>query len=642
MIRLSGATMRYGDRVLFSGLDWLITQGDRIGVVGGNGAGKSTLLKILSGAEHLDAGGIERQKSIRIGYLPQEGLAFSGCTVFEECLSVFDEALALEKELEDLAHRMAEVDPSDPDFQSVLDRYEWCAGRYQALEGYTKEAQTGAVLGGLAFPKRDWDRPCEEFSGGWQMRVALAKLLLAKPNLLLLDEPTNHLDLEARNWLEDYLEDYPHAYVLISHDRYFLDATVRRIVHLWNRKAHFYTGNYSKFEKLRDERLAQIRAAHRNQQERIEQLEAFISRFRYQASKAKQVQSRIKELEKMERIEIPPEEKSIHFRFPQPPPSGRVVVELRDVAKSYGATHVFKKVSLRVERGDRIALVGANGAGKSTLIRILAGIEPLSDGTREEGYRVGIDYFAQDQYKELDPDAVLFQDLLAHAPLMGDTQLRGLLGCFLFSGDDAFKRIRVLSGGERNRYALARLLLHPHNFLLLDEPTNHLDLPAKDVLLPALLDFQGTMVFVSHDRYFIDRLANKVVSVGDGQLEVYPGGYEDFLWARQRRADVPEHTAPADVSGELREALRAAAPSTTRRMNPLKVRAIRGRIDAIEKEIEDLEKACRGLQEELGATGGDHGRQRRVLGALEASQRKMQKHETEWAELSELLAAQPS
>ena len=634
--------MRYGGRVLFSGLDWLITPGDRIGVVGGNGAGKSTLLKILCGAENLDAGGIERQKSIRIGYLPQEGSAFSGRTVFKECLSVFDEALALEKEFEALAHRMAELAPCDPDFQSVLDRYEWCTNRYQAIDGYTKEAQTGSVLGGLAFPKRDWDRPCEEFSGGWQMRVALAKLLLSKPNLLLLDEPTNHLDLEARNWLEDFLGDYPDAYVLISHDRYFLDATVRKIVHLWNRKAHFYTGNFSNFEKLRDERLAQIRAAHRNQQERIEQLEAFIGRFRYQASKAKQVQSRIKELKKMERIEIPSEEKSIHFRFPQPPPSGRVVIELRDVAKSYGTTHVFQNVSLRVERGDRIALIGANGAGKSTLIRILAGIEPLSEGTRKEGYRVGIDYFAQDQYKELDPDAVLFEDLLAHAPLMDETQLRGLLGCFLFSGEDAFKLIRILSGGERNRYALARLLLHPNNFLLLDEPTNHLDLRAKDVLLPALLDYQGTMVFVSHDRYFIDRLANKVVSVGGGQLEVYPGGYEDFLWSRQRRADEPERPAATDVSGELRDALRAVAPTKTRRMNPLKVRAIRGRIDAIEKEIEDLEEACRGLQQELALTGGDYARQRLVLGALEVSQRKMQQHETEWAELSEMLAAQPS
>lgn len=640
MIRLAGARMRYGSRVLFDGLDWLVTPSDRIGIVGGNGTGKSTLLKILHGSEQLEAGAIERQKNIEIGYLPQEGLAFSGGTVFEECLSVFDEALALEREIEELTHRMAEVDPSGPEFQAVVDRYDWCSTRYLVLDGYTKEAQVGSVLGGLAFPKSDWHRPCEEFSGGWQMRIALAKLLLAKPNLLLLDEPTNHLDLEARNWLEGYLTGYPSAFVLISHDRFFLDATIRKVVHLWNAKAHFYTGNYSKFEQLRDERLEQLRAAYRNQRDRIEQLEAFIGRFRYKASKAKQVQSRIKELERMERIEIPPEEKTIHFKFPQPAASGRVVVELAEVSKAYDETRVFDNVSVRIERGDRIALVGANGAGKSTLIRILAGIEPLTAGVRKEGYKVGIDYFAQDQYRELNPDAVLFEDLLHHAPLMDDSQLRGLLGCFLFSGDDAFKRIRVLSGGERNRYALARLLLRPSNLLLLDEPTNHLDLRAKEVLLPALLEFDGTLVFVSHDRYFIDRLANKVIHVGGGDLEVFPGGYEEFLWTRERRAQESESTSKRAVSGDLRAALQAADPAPRRRMNPMKADRIRGRIQAVEREIETLEGNCRNLQLELVSARGNHGRRQRVLADLEESQREIQRHEDEWAELSELLAAE--
>ena len=631
--------MRYGDRVLFDELDWLVAPGDRIGVVGGNGTGKSTLLKIIHGGEHLDSGSIERQKNIQVGYLPQEGLTFSGRTVFQECLTAFDEAISLEREMEELAHKMGEVDPSTREFQAVMDRYEWCTNRYQALDGYTKEAQVGTVLGGLAFPRNDWDRLCEEFSGGWQMRVALAKLLLAKPNVLLLDEPTNHLDLEARNWLEDYLSNYPHAFLLISHDRFFLDATVRKIVHLWNRKAHFYTGNYTKFEKLRDERLAQIRAAYRNQRDRIEQVDAFINRFRYQATKAKQVQSRIKELEKMERIEIPPEEKTIHFRFPQPKPSGRVVVELDRVAKSYGDTQVFDSVSLRIERGDRIALVGANGAGKSTLIRILAGIEPLTAGARKEGYRVGVDYFAQDQYKELDPDAILIEDLVANAPLMGESEMRGLLGCFLFSGDDAYKRIGVLSGGERNRYALARLLLRPSNLLLLDEPTNHLDIRAKNVLLPALLEFEGTMVFVSHDRYFIDRLANKVIHVGDGDLEVYPGGYEEFLWSRQRRAkDEPEERVRVRESAASPAAPAGALPVAKRRMNPMRAQRIQVRISAIEDEMEGLEAACDKLQAKLAKAGSDHALRRRVLQELEASQQQMQRHEDEWTELSEQLA----
>ena len=631
--------MRYGERILFDELDWLVAPGDRIGVVGGNGSGKSTLLKIIHGSEQLDRGEIERQKNIQVGYLPQEGLTFSGRTVFGECLSVFDEAISLEAEMEELTRKMGEVDPSTLEFQAVMDRYEWCTDRYQALDGYTKEAQVGTVLGGLAFARGDWDRPCEEFSGGWQMRVALAKLLLLKPNVLLLDEPTNHLDLEARNWLEDYLSNYPHAFLLISHDRFFLDATVRKVVHLWNRKAHFYTGNYTKFEKLRDERIAQVRAAYRNQRVRIEQVEAFINRFRYQATKAKQVQSRVKELEKLERIEVPPEEKTIHFRFPQPQPSGRVVVELDRVAKSYGDTHVFDDVSLRIERGDRIALVGANGAGKSTLIRILAGTEPLTAGTRKEGYRVGIDYFAQDQYKELDPEAVLLNDLVAHAPLMGESEMRGLLGCFLFSGDDAFKRIGVLSGGERNRYALARLLLRPSNLLLLDEPTNHLDLRAKEVLLPALLEFEGTMVFVSHDRYFIDRLANKVIHIEDGDVEVYPGGYEDFLWSRQRRAeDESERPAPASQSEPPPRAARQVAGK--RRMNPYRAEKIRVRISAIEDELEGLEEACDKLQAELATAGSDDILRQRVLHELEASQQQMQRHEDEWTELSEQLVAE--
>ncbi len=631
--------MRYGERILFDELDWLVAPGDRIGVVGGNGSGKSTLLKIIHGSEQLDRGEIERQKSIQVGYLPQEGLTFSGRTVFGECLSVFDEAISLEAEMEELTRKMGEVDPSTLEFQAVMDRYEWCTDRYQALDGYTKEAQVGTVLGGLAFARSDWDRPCEEFSGGWQMRVALAKLLLLKPNVLLLDEPTNHLDLEARNWLEDYLSNYPHAFLLISHDRFFLDATVRKVVHLWNRKAHFYTGNYTKFEKLRDERIAQVRAAYRNQRARIEQVEAFINRFRYQATKAKQVQSRVKELEKLERIEVPPEEKTIHFRFPQPQPSGRVVVELDRVAKSYGDTHVFDDVSLRIERGDRIALVGANGAGKSTLIRILAGTEPLTAGTRKEGYRVGIDYFAQDQYKELDPEAVLLNDLVAHAPLMGESEMRGLLGCFLFSGDDAFKRIGVLSGGERNRYALARLLLRPSNLLLLDEPTNHLDLRAKEVLLPALLEFEGTMVFVSHDRYFIDRLANKVIHIEDGDVEVYPGGYEDFLWSRQRRAE-DESERPAPVSQSELPPRAARQVAGKRRMNPYRAEKIRVRISAIEDELEGLEEACDKLQAELATAGSDDILRQRVLHELEASQQQMQRHEDEWTELSEQLVAE--
>src|SRR5215471_9976258 len=411
MIQLTGAGKRYGPKILFDSVDWMVTLNDRIGVDGANGTGKSSILKVLAGLDGLDSGVISTQKGLTLGYLPQEGLSLSGRSVFAECMTVFADLRALEDEQEALTHRMAELDPASSEYAQVAERFHRAESEFQARDGYAVEAQVGAVLSGLGFPQRDWKRRTEEFSGGWQMRIALAKLLLAKPNLLLLDEPTNHLDLEARNWLEDYLSSYPNAFVLVSHDRYFLDVTVRKIVELWNKGLHFYTGGFSRYEQQKNERRAQLIAAYENQRARIEQLEAFINRFRYQATKAKQVQSRIKELERIERIEIPPEEKSIHFSFPQPKPSGRVVAEFKDVSKAYGDHMVFSGADVIIERGDRVALVGINGAGKSTMIKILAGAEPVTTGEYILGHNAQPDYFAQDQYKELDPDARIIDDL---------------------------------------------------------------------------------------------------------------------------------------------------------------------------------------------------------------------------------------
>src|SRR3954470_8621037 len=370
MIQLTGAGKRYGPKILFENVDWLVTPNDRIGIVGANGTGKSSILKVLAGIEGLDSGSIATQKAVSIGYLPQEGLSLSGRSVFAECMTVFDYIRALEDEQEALTRRMAELDPASADYAQVADRFHQAQSEFQARDGYAIEAQVGSVLSGLGFPQREWKKHAEEFSGGWQMRIALAKLLLEKPNLLLLDEPTNHLDLEARNWLEEYLTAYPNAFVLVSHDRYFLDVSVRKIAELWNKGLHFYTGGYSRYEQQKNERRAQLTAAYENPQDRILQLEAFINRFRAQATKAKQVQSRIKELDKIERIEIPPEEKTIHFSFPQPKPSGRIVGEFKNVAKSYGDHLVFSGASFYIERGDRVALVGVNGAGKSTMIKI--------------------------------------------------------------------------------------------------------------------------------------------------------------------------------------------------------------------------------------------------------------------------------
>ena len=459
---------------------------EKTGLVGGNGTGKSTLLKIICGMESLDYGSISYTKGIKLRYLPQDGLTLSGRTVFAECMTVFADLHEMEKELETLHQSLAELDPMSAEYSAVADRLHHIDSEFRNRDGYAIEAQVGTVLDGLGFQKEDWARRTEEFSGGWQMRIALAKLLLEKPNLLLLDEPTNHLDLEARNWLEQYLTSYPFGYVLISHDRYFLDTTVNRTVEVWNKKVWFYSGNYEKYLAQKAERKAQLEAAYKNQHDRVEALEAFINRFRATATKAKQVQSRIKELEKIERIEIPPDEQTIHFSFPQPKPSGRIVAEFKNVSKSYGAKHVFSGANFVIERGDRIALVGVNGAGKSTMIKLLAGTEPLTSGEYTLGHNAMPDYFAQDQYKELDPERRMLDDLGDAAPRSTNTELRTLLGCFLFSDDDVFKKIGVLSGGERNRYALARMLLAPSNFLLLDEPTNHLDMRAKDVLLESL------------------------------------------------------------------------------------------------------------------------------------------------------------
>ena len=611
MVQLSRASKRFGHKLLFEGVDWLVTPDDRVGLVGANGTGKSTLLRILCGSETLDGGERTAMRGLTAGYLPQDGLTVSGRSVFAECLSVFAEVRALEEELEQLAHRMPELDPAGAEYHEVAERFQRVDSEFRMRDGYAIEAQVGAVLTGLGFPQRDWKRRTEEFSGGWQMRIALAKLLLEKPNLLLLDEPTNHLDLEARNWLEDYLNSYPYSFVLISHDRYFLDVTVRKIAELWNHSLFFYPGNYEKYMAQRTERRSQLESAYRNQQDRIRQLEAFISRFRYQATKAKQVQSRIKELEKIERIEVPPDEKAIHFSFPQPRPSGRIVAEFKRVAKSYGERLVFEDVSFFIERGDRVALVGVNGAGKSTLIKILVGAEPVSAGEFTLGHNVQPDYFAQDQYKELDPDAKLLDEMAGAAPRTPLVELRGLLGCFLFSEDDVFKKVGVFSGGERNRFALARLLVKPSNFLLLDEPTNHLDLRAKDVLLEALAEYTGTVVFVSHDRYFINKLATRVFEIGGGEVNAFPGNYEDYLWRKQGKEidltlpGLPDLVAERALARQGHDTgphpTAPATPSSVKakRLNPIRLQQMKDRCREIEEQVARLEAEIEGYAQEL-------------------------------------------
>ena len=636
MIQLSSAGKRFGGKILFEELDWLIRPRDRVGLVGANGTGKSTLLKVLAGLESLDYGAMTVMKGTTAGYLPQDGLNLSGRSVFQECMSVFDQVRDMEREMESLTGRMAEVDHTSAEYEQIADRYHDLQGQFAAHDGYALEAQVGTVLTGLGFRKEDWNRRTEEFSGGWQMRVAMAKLLLQKPNLLLLDEPTNHLDLEARNWLEEYLAEYPHAYVVISHDRYFLDVTVSKTADIWNRRITFYTGNYEQFLRQKTERKEQLVAAYRNQRDRIEQIEAFVSRFRYQATKAKQVQSRIKELERIERIEIPPEEKTIRFSFPQPKASGRMVAEFKDVAKNYGEKQVFRAVSFVIDRGDRVALVGVNGAGKSTLIKLLAGIEAVTAGELRLGHNVEADYFAQDQYKELDPEARMLDDLWNLAPTHTQTQLRSLLGAFLFSEDDVFKRLGVLSGGERNRYALARMLLRPSNFLLLDEPTNHLDMRAKDMLLEALEQYAGTVVFVSHDRYFIDQLATRVFEIGEGEVRVFPGNYEDYLWRKQNRGEAAPMEAAA-VAASLPSNGNAPAPKA-KKINPIRLREMEQQRRQLEEDIARAEADIAACEQALQVfVSADETQRQNTL--LQQRRQELAAMLARWEEVSQSLEA---
>ncbi len=544
MIHVEGLCKRYGERILLEDVSWHVKKRDRIGLSGPNGSGKTTLLRMLAGLEEPDSGQIRMASDTTIGYLPQDGIVHSGRTVYEEVVLAFQELLALKDEQHRIEDELAHASAATGGHEAPLERYAEVMERFKHLGGYEIDARVADVLKGLGFSPADRERRTEEFSGGWQMRIALAKLLLARPNLLLMDEPTNHLDLPARNWLEEYLAEYPGSVVLVSHDRYFLDATVKRITEVGLKTLTDYHGNYTRYLSEHTARMERLRESHRRQSEEIEKAEVFINRFRYQATKAKQVQSRIKMLDKVERIEIPPERKKIHFHFPDAKRPGRIVLELKAVHKAYGPNVVLDRLDLMIERGDRIALVGPNGAGKSTLMRILAGVDRPDTGLRIEGHNVVLDYFAQDQAAVLNAARTVQEEMSSASPLHMAQMIRTILGGFLFEGDDVFKKVAVLSGGERNRLALAKMLLKASNVLLLDEPTNHLDLDSKEILLEALAAYGGTLVFVSHDRYFVDKLANKVIEVGGGKAPLYPGGYEDFLYWKKEREAGGTGTAP--------------------------------------------------------------------------------------------------
>ena len=608
MVQLSAVRKAFGARVLIDAATWQVQPGDRVGLCGPNGAGKTTLLRMMAGLDEPDAGVITRSSGLTVGYLPQEGLTHSGRTLFKEASEAFDDLLAVQREMSDLEARLGDAEIPETEHDQMLERYSDVQEAFRDRGGYDIEAKVTAVLQGLGFQRGQFDHPCETFSGGWQMRIALAKLLLRNPRLLLLDEPTNHLDLEARNWLEDYLLSYSHALVLVSHDRFFLDAVATCIVEIGLRKLTAYTGGYSAYLIEREARLERLREQKRRQDEDVTRMRAFIDRFRYKATKAAQVQSRVKLLDKIIPIEIPPERKRVHFHFPGCARSGREVIELKDVRKTYGDLTVFEGANVLIERGDRVALVGPNGAGKSTLMRILAGAEMSDAGERIEGPNLVAQYFAQDEATRLDDTLTVHDTLAAGSPVHMVPSIRNILGGFLFSGDDIYKRVAVLSGGERTRLAVARMLLRPSNTLLLDEPTNHLDIDSTNVLLDALVDYGGTLIFVSHDRYFVDRLSTKVLEIGCGDAELYPGTYEEFRLSKVQRTQPPPASPVPPASAKTQTLSKPATSAASHRRNQADVRrqarqrkALEARIFDLERRISDREVNVQQLEAEIAS-----------------------------------------
>ncbi|HSQ01391.1 MAG TPA: ABC-F family ATP-binding cassette domain-containing protein [Candidatus Dormibacteraeota bacterium] len=609
MLSISNLCRQFGSQVVFDHANWTVSERERVALVGANGSGKSTLLRMIAGLDEPDDGVISLPRGWAVGYLPQDGLTASGRTVMAEALGAFADVLALERECREIEEALAHTPAADPAHDGLLARYGDARARWDVEGSYDYESQAERVLLGLGFTIADFSRDAGEFSGGWQMRLALATLLLRRPNILLLDEPTNHLDLEARNWLEDFLVTYPHTVILVAHDRYFLDVTVTRITEVAGARLTDYPAPYSRYLETREAQRAQQAAAYQTQQEEIARIEAFISRFRYQASKATLVQSRIKYLEKLERVP-PPEGGSatIHFRFPACERSGREVLRLDRASKRYGELTVYDHLSLTIERGRKVALVGPNGAGKSTLIKMLAGTEPLSGGSRHLGHNVRVGYFAQDQARVLDPDRSVLELATAAAPSELVPQVRSLLGAFLFSGDAVDKKVRVLSGGERNRLALSLLLLHPPNCLLLDEPTNHLDMTAKQVLLEALQRYTGTLVLVAHDRYVLDHLPEEIIEVGAGHATRYLGNYEDYVQRKvaETNGNLPPPIEVYDTAVAAGDEPLAPVPSVAERRavakSEARVAARRERDQArLEQEITDKEDALAAVSAVINA-----------------------------------------
>lgn len=603
MLSINNLSVYFTGRYLFDNVTFLITERDRAGLVGKNGAGKTTLLRIINGEQQPEGGTVSKPNDLQIGYLPQEIVTTGAGTIFEEALNAFDAVLKLKAESEQISIEIAERTDYDADsYLHLINRLHENEERFRLLGGHEMEGETEKILLGLGFRPADFNRRLAEFSGGWRMRVELAKLLLRRPGLLLLDEPTNHLDIESIQWLEEYLKSFSGAVIVVSHDRAFLDNVTNRTIEISMGRIYDFKTSYSGYVELRESMREQQQAAYSNQQRQLADIERFIERFRYKATKARQVQSKMKLLDKIERVEVDDMDKSaIHFRFPPAPPSGKVVVEAVSLAKFYGDHRVFGDVDFAIERNDFVAFVGRNGEGKTTLAKILA--EGLDhNGECSIGHNVKIGYYAQNQADLLDQERTVFQTIDDVA--VGDIRpkVRNILGSFLFSGEDIEKKVKVLSGGEKSRLALAKLLLSPVNLLILDEPTNHLDMISKDILKNALLMFDGTLIVVSHDRDFLQGLTQKVFEFRDGKVKQHIGDIYDFLEKRRiATLDQLGMAAKAAAAGQSEEVSLNKINYEKKRQQEKDLRKITSRIEKVEQEIHQFESEIASIDQKLAS-----------------------------------------
>jgi len=593
MITLNHVQKQFGSKVLFKDCSLQIGVRDRVGLIGPNGSGKTTLFRMILGEESIDEGEILIAKGVKIGYLPQEVISFRGNSVLDEVLKSLTNITSLQDKMKILEEELSSID--DPKKQEKLAKeYGKLQERYTLLGGYGLEAEAKRILQGLGFKEMDFDRFTDELSGGWLMRIALAKILLQSPDLLLLDEPTNHLDLISLIWLEEFLVNYPGAIVIVSHDRVFLNHLIDWIAEIETQKIDLYYGDYDHYLEEKEARKQILEATYKTQQRKIEQTERFIERFRAKNTKSSQVQSRIKMLEKIERIELPEKKKEIRFHFPAPKRSSHKVVEVKNLHKSYGETVVYQGIDLNLYRGDKVALVGPNGAGKSTLLKILAGVLDFEEGEVILGKEVTRAYFAQHQFDVLRPENTVFEELLTIATDESQTELRTLLGTFLFGGDEIEKKVSVLSGGEKSRLILAKMLLKPANFLLFDEPTSHLDIPSRNVLEMALKQFQGTICLITHDRHLINEITNKIIEIDRGIPHLYPGNYDYYLYKKQQ---VQLEETPKDVGATL------ASPSPLKKKSPYKTKEEKRKkaqeMDQFRKQLSNLEKRFQEVEKSL-------------------------------------------